>query len=298
MNSMVRVLRYSLIIIIVAGISIAFGYREKLFPEFFVASTSTTTSDTDAAKKKTSSDEPSPAPVSTSAPGPQTPSGSGETAKTTSVKKAITPPVADKVSPSGNTQINTKPVHTQPMPPSESQPASSTEHMTGNSQAVKKPAVPQQPVKVPEANPAATPPKTLPVAKTPVPQPADKTNTQLPQIPQSTRTAIPDRYQAYTGLINQARQFYWQRKYDEAIEMYQKASELMSDNPNTFGEMANIYYSQGQWEKAGEAYYQAAVRLIKAGQLQRVYPMLNLIQGLKPERAKELDAQLKQLSKQ
>jgi len=293
MNSMVRVLRYSLIIIIVAGISIAFGYREKLFPEFFVASNSTTTPETDTAKKITS-------PVSP-APAPQAPSGSGDntnTSNTTSAKKAIMPPAADKVAQSGGTQINTRPVHTQPLPPSKAQPASSPEHMTGSSQAAKMPAAPQQPVKVPEASPVATPSITPPVAKTPVPQPADKTNTQPPQVPQSTSAAIPDTYQTYTGLINQARQFYWQRKYDEAIEMYQKASKLMSDNPNTFGEMANIYYSQGQWEKAGEAYYQAAVRLIKAGQLQRVYPMRSLIQGLKPERAKELDAQLKQLSKQ
>jgi len=290
MKNTVRVLRYSLLIAIVAGLSIAYGYRELLFPKFFVANQDTTTPVAADAKKPTRE----PGSISSSTP------GSDKTVVTTKDTTRITTGKvvssgADKrvVQPVPAPEPTSEPVQKQPVskpgPTSEAEPVKMAT-------APKKPAEAKKIVTAPEV---PTPPSVskMPGSPAPVDQPSVS---KMPMSPAPAhQPAIPaksdmhDTFRSYTGLINQARQLYWQRKPAQAIEMYQKASQQIPGNPNPYGEMANIYYSQGQWEQAGEAYYQAAIRLLDAGQLQRVYSLQGMIQGLKPERAKDLDLKLR-----
>jgi hypothetical protein len=101
--------------------------------------------------------------------------------------------------------------------------------------------------------------------------------------------------QRYLELLNNGRQAYWQGQYEQAVNSYQQAAELQPDNPDIYGELGNVYYRQGDWENAGESFYQAAVRLIKLNRPDRAAYMLSIISGLKKERATELQEQLNQL---
>ncbi len=91
------------------------------------------------------------------------------------------------------------------------------------------------------------------------------------------------------AILNRARQAYWNGSMAEAEKAYQELSELASQDPDVYGELGNIYYAQGKWKQAGEAYYEAAIRLIEANQQPaQVNYLLRVIQGLDAESANKL----------
>jgi len=94
------------------------------------------------------------------------------------------------------------------------------------------------------------------------------------------------------AVLQKARQAYWNGNMAEAEKAYQELSELTSQDPNVYGELGNIYYAQGKWKQAGEAYYEAAVRLIKLNQRAQVNYLLRVIQGLDAESADKLRKKL------
>ncbi len=89
-----------------------------------------------------------------------------------------------------------------------------------------------------------------------------------------------------------ARKAYQQGDLKKAENVYQQLVELDGDNPDTYGELGNIYYAQGKWDKAGQAYYQAAVRLVDEGNLQQVAYLQRVISGLNIEYAEKLQQKL------
>jgi hypothetical protein len=93
-------------------------------------------------------------------------------------------------------------------------------------------------------------------------------------------------------LLREARLAYQRNALPEAEQLYQQLIEIAPEDPNAYGELGNVYYVQGQWEQAGEAYYQAAMRLLDAGQTSQVEYLLRIIQGLSPARAKKLQNRL------
>ncbi len=95
-------------------------------------------------------------------------------------------------------------------------------------------------------------------------------------------------------LINQARMAFQSGDIEKSISLYQQLGELDPANPNVFGELGNIYYSQGKWKQAGEAYYQAASLLLDQGQVRQVNYLFRVIQGLDQESAKKLEEKLTQ----
>ena len=90
------------------------------------------------------------------------------------------------------------------------------------------------------------------------------------------------------AVLHKARQAYWNGSMSEAEKAYRELSELTSQDPNVFGELGNVYYAQGKWKQAGEAYYEAAILLIELNQPTQVNYLLRVIQGLDAESADKL----------
>ena len=85
-----------------------------------------------------------------------------------------------------------------------------------------------------------------------------------------------------------ARQTFWNGNPLDSEKLYLDLVALQENNPNVYGELGNVYYSQGKWEQAGKAYYEAAIRLLDLKQTQQVNYLLRVIQGLDSESAKKL----------
>jgi len=88
-------------------------------------------------------------------------------------------------------------------------------------------------------------------------------------------------------LIN-ARNAFNHGKVAQSEKFYIELTQLDNDNPDIFGELGNVYYSQGKWDKAGQAYYEAAVRLITEKNYNQVAYLQRVIKGLNTEHAEKL----------
>lgn len=97
---------------------------------------------------------------------------------------------------------------------------------------------------------------------------------------------------SHSELIDQARLAFNSGNADKAISLYKELSELNPDDPNAYGELGNVYYAQGKWQLAGQAFYEAAIRLLRQGQHGQVQYLHRVIQGLDKESADKLAEQL------
>ena len=93
-------------------------------------------------------------------------------------------------------------------------------------------------------------------------------------------------------LLAAAREAYWLRDYERAEDQYQKLIELQPGNPDGYGELGNMYFSQGNWEAAASAYYEAGTRLLNEGLIVQARQMVDVIRGLNGARADELAQQV------
>ena len=97
---------------------------------------------------------------------------------------------------------------------------------------------------------------------------------------------------SHENLLNQARIAFHAGDSNKSVSIYQQLVDLNPDNPNTYGEMGNVLYVQGKWKEAGQAYYEAATRLLSSGQPAQVMYLYRVIQGLDPESAEKLRNQM------
>jgi hypothetical protein len=112
--------------------------------------------------------------------------------------------------------------------------------------------------------------------------------------PEDTAAAEPvsrPQEKAYQ-LLADAREAYWLRDYDTAEVKYQALTGLEPDNPDGYGELGNMYFSQGKWDQAATAYYQAGVRLVGQGLLTQAEELLSVIRGLNGANADELEQKI------
>jgi len=93
-------------------------------------------------------------------------------------------------------------------------------------------------------------------------------------------------------LLAAAREAYWLRDYELAEGQYRKLIELQPDNPDGYGELGNMYFSQGSWEEAASAYYEAGTRLLKDGLLVQAQQLVDVIRGLNGSQADDLAKQV------
>ncbi len=93
-------------------------------------------------------------------------------------------------------------------------------------------------------------------------------------------------------ILIMARQSFWNGDVSEAENLYLKLIAIDASNPDVYGEIGNIYYTQGKWKQAGQAYYQAAIRLLAqqkdARASNQISYLLRVIQGLDTESAEKL----------
>jgi hypothetical protein len=96
----------------------------------------------------------------------------------------------------------------------------------------------------------------------------------------------------YYQLLASAREAYWLRDYQTAEDFYRRMIADDPDNPDGYGELANMYFSQGNWEAAASAYYEAGSRLVKAGLLAPARELVDVIRGLNGPQAEALDQEV------
>lgn len=89
-------------------------------------------------------------------------------------------------------------------------------------------------------------------------------------------------------LLISARTAFNQGDTKSSEKFYLELIQLDKDNPDTYGELGNVYYSQGKWDEAGQTYYEAAVRLIDEGNYNQVVYLQRVIKGLNSEYAEKL----------
>lgn len=95
------------------------------------------------------------------------------------------------------------------------------------------------------------------------------------------------------ALLHAARAAFWNKDIEESAKHYQTLLATEAGNSaDLHGELGNVYYMAGRWREAGDAYYEAAIRLIESGEHNRAHYLYKVISGLDSERAKALAAKL------
>ena len=88
--------------------------------------------------------------------------------------------------------------------------------------------------------------------------------------------------------LRHARELYWKNQFEEAESAYLKLAEHAPQNPDVFGELGNVYYSQGKWKQAAYTYNKAVLLLVDLKRLKRADHLLRFIQSIDAEAAAEL----------
>jgi len=88
--------------------------------------------------------------------------------------------------------------------------------------------------------------------------------------------------------LRHARELYWKNQFEEAESAYLKLAEHAPQNPDVFGELGNVYYSQGKWKRAAYTYNKAVLLLVDLKQIKRADHLLRFIQSIDAEAAAEL----------
>ena len=162
----------------------------------------------------------------------------------------------------------------------------------------------EEPVAADETTPADTTPVTADVAPVETtPTAAEEPEPTAEIAPATEPPAVPEKAEV-SGAVDdattetpyevmaEARESYWLRDFDAAEQHYRKLTQIDPDNPDGYGEMGNMYFSQGKWDEAATAFYEAGTRLVKTGHLVQARQMVEVIRGLNGPQAEDLEAQV------
>ena len=133
------------------------------------------------------------------------------------------------------------------------------------------PIVTEEPASTPEITPA-TEPLAAP-GQEEMPETVDDTPVETPY-----------------EVMAKARESYWLRDFDAAEQHYRTLTQIDPDNPDGYGEMGNMYFSQGKWDDAAAAFYEAGTRLVKSGHVVQAQQLVEVIRGLNGPQADGLQA--------
>jgi tetratricopeptide (TPR) repeat protein len=89
-----------------------------------------------------------------------------------------------------------------------------------------------------------------------------------------------------------ARRAFWDADLAEAERLYQELILEIPDQPDAYGELGNLYYSEGAWVEAAKMYHQAGLLLIDQGESQRAASLVGILSALNPNLADELQEEL------
>jgi len=85
-----------------------------------------------------------------------------------------------------------------------------------------------------------------------------------------------------------ARKSFYQRRYELSEQSYRDVIENTTDNFDAYGELGNVYFNQGKKEEAARAYFEAAVILVRKGQVRRAQSLMELLRHLDKNKAEDL----------
>jgi hypothetical protein len=149
--------------------------------------------------------------------------------------------------------------------------------------AVAAPAAEPAKVEVAVAAPAAEPAKVDVAVAAPAAEPA---KVDVAAAPQASANAPAD-------LLRAAREAYWANELDRAVGLY---TDLLKQTPDSLeykGELANVYWKQGNAEQASKLFAEVAPQLAEQGRMSEALNMKLYVDMVNPELAKQIDAALK-----
>ncbi|WP_248885447.1 tetratricopeptide repeat protein [Acidithiobacillus acidisediminis] len=89
-----------------------------------------------------------------------------------------------------------------------------------------------------------------------------------------------------------ARSAYWHHDIPAAIKGYQSLISQVPDAAFAYGELGNVYYMNGEREKAAQSFEHAAMLLIQQGQAQRAASLIPVLGALDPALAQKVQVAL------
>ena len=105
--------------------------------------------------------------------------------------------------------------------------------------------------------------------------------TPLLPVPETSRPSVVEPRETGDGL-EPARTAAAERRVDDAIREYRRYLAIRPNDTNAFGELGNVYLSAGRYAEAAQNYYEAATRLIDAGRIDAVAPLMPIIRRHEP----------------
>ncbi|QLQ33028.1 MAG: tetratricopeptide repeat protein [Candidatus Thiothrix singaporensis] len=154
-------------------------------------------------------------------------------------------------------------------------------------------AAPQQPVPVPAQGAAEVAviagEAQQPVAAVQAQNPAPAEAPAPVSAPQQAAAPVVEQP---ADLLRAAREAYWSNELDNAVEFYTSLLKQAPDSIEYKGELANVYWKQGNAKKAAELFTEIAPKLAAQGRTTEAFNMKLYVDMVDPELAKQIDAAL------
>lgn len=155
-----------------------------------------------------------------------------------------------------------------------------------------------QQVATPEAAPAVAAQQQVAAAETAKSDTAQQAGAPAPQqaaTPAQAPVAAAAAPAADTpaDLLRAAREAYWSNELDRAIELYTTLVKQSPDSLEYKGELANVYWKQGNSQQAATLFAEVAPKLAEQGRVTEALNMKLYVDMVSPELAKQIDASLK-----
>lgn len=93
-------------------------------------------------------------------------------------------------------------------------------------------------------------------------------------------------------LLRAAREAYWSDELDAAADFYGQLVQQVPDSLDYKGELANVYWKQGNAREAANLFAEIAPKLAEQGRVTEAFNMKLYVEMVDPELAKSIDAAL------
>ena len=115
-----------------------------------------------------------------------------------------------------------------------------------------------------------------------------------PSMELQTKPTVSEVIIEQDALLFQARQAYWDKNYEQAIQGYQQLIQKEPNNPDYFGELGNIYYSLNDFPNASRHYSQAALVLIQHNKMEQARSLVSPVTAMNRELGDKLRQRMAQ----
>lgn len=110
---------------------------------------------------------------------------------------------------------------------------------------------------------------------------------------QQTQAVVPASANTPADLLRAAREAYWANELDRAVGLYNDLLKQTPDSLESKGELANVYWKQGNAQQAATLFAEVAPKLAEQGRVTEALNMKLYVDMVNPELAKQIDAALK-----